>query len=247
MKCFVISLLTEKKRRAHINQEFSSQAIPFEFFDATTPDLNEAETTRLQIATQDTTLSKGELSCLLSHVALLQQIVDESIPYTAIFEDDIHLGKDAGRYLCSESWIPKTAELIKVEMFNHIAKGTFLGNHKLALGAELFKLRGKHLGTAGYIISCRMAGLLLSEIRQYQPIEAIDKIMFEEMITSKKVVAYQLQPAICAQDDIINRKNSLLHSSLNDERILPAKKKLSLGLKVKREVDRMLSRRIQFK
>ncbi|MGS0695182.1 glycosyltransferase family 25 protein [Shewanella sp. 0m-4] len=247
MRCFVISLLTEEKRRAHINQAFSSQAIPFEFFDATTPDLNEAEAIRLQIATQRTTLSKGELSCLLSHVAILQKIVDESVPFAAIFEDDIHLGKNANHYLCSDCWIPEQVELIKLEMFNHIAKGAFWGGYKLGSGTELFKLQGRHLGAAGYVVSCNMASKLLNEIRQFRPIEAIDKIMFEEMITSNKLDVYQLQPAICAQDDILDKKSSLLHSSLNSERVLPAKKKLTIGQKLKREVDRIFSRRIQFK
>ncbi|GIU25556.1 glycosyltransferase family 25 protein [Shewanella sp. MBTL60-007] len=247
MKCFVISLVTENKRRAHINQQFSSQAIEFEFYDAITPATNEAEAARLQIVTQDSSLSRGEISCLLSHVAILQKIVDESIPYAAIFEDDIHLGKEAGQFLCSDNWIPDSVELIKVEMFNHIAKGQFWGGHKLGGGKELFKLTGRHLGAAGYIVSCRMASQLLNEVRQCQPVEAIDKIIFEELITSNKVDAYQLQPAICAQDDIIDRKNSVLHSSLNAERVLPAKKKLSLALKIKREIERLFSRRIQFK
>ncbi|ABV85445.1 glycosyltransferase family 25 protein [Shewanella pealeana] len=247
MRCFVISLVTEDRRRSHISHEFSSQAIPFEFFDAITPVQNEAEANRLQILTQGTTLSKGETSCLLSHVAILQKIVDESIPYAAIFEDDIHLSKDAYHYLCSENWIPDSVELVKLEMFNHIAKGQFLGTHKLESGKELFRLKGRHLGAAGYIVTCNMASQLLNEVRRCEPVEAIDKIIFEELITSNKVDVYQLQPAICAQDDIIDRKNSVLHSSLNAERILPAKKKLSLAMKAKRELERIFSRRIQFK
>ncbi|WP_298775248.1 glycosyltransferase family 25 protein [uncultured Shewanella sp.] len=246
MKCFVISLKTASKRQSHINQAFSAQGIPFEFFDAITPDINDAEASRLKLVIKNTSLSQAEVSCLLSHVAILQKIVDESIPYGAIFEDDIHLGKGADRFLCDDNWIPPTMGLIKLEKFNNIARGQFGSSIKLDSKTELFRLKGRHLGAAGYIVSHEMARQLLNELSQYDSLGAIDKIIFEEFIIDNKIDVFQLQPAICAQDSIFNVKNTTLHSGLNADRIVPKKQKISLLKRFKREFDRAVSRRIDF-
>ncbi|WP_299496849.1 glycosyltransferase family 25 protein [uncultured Shewanella sp.] len=246
MKCFVISLKTATKRQAHINQAFLDQGIPFEFFDATTPATNEAEALRLNLAIENTLLSQSEISCLLSHIAVLQEIIDSSIPYAAIFEDDIHLGKGANRFLCDDNWIPSAMGMIKIERFNHIARGQFRSAIKLDSTTELFKLKGRHLGAAGYIVSLSMAKQLMSEVLQYESIGAIDKIIFEDLIINKKVDVFQMQPAICSQDNIFNAHNTTLHSSLNADRVLPKKQKISLFKKCKREFDRAISRRIDF-
>lgn len=246
MKCFVISLKTATERHSHIHQAFSAQGIPFAFFDAITPATNDAEALRLKLIINNTSLSQSEVSCLLSHVAVLQKIVDECIPYAAIFEDDIHLGKGASKFLCDDNWIPASMGLIKLERFNNIARGHYGSSIKLDSKAELFKLKGRHLGAAGYIVSYDMARQLLNELVQYQSLGAIDKIIFEDLIIDKKIDVFQLQPAICAQDNILNADNTTLHSSLSADRILPKKQKMNLLEKCKREFDRAVSRRIYF-
>lgn len=247
MKCFVISLMKEQKRRQHITREFSSQNIPFNFFDAITPEQIDDEASRLKVNIKNTKMSKGEVACLLSHMAILQHAVDEGFPYVSIFEDDIHLGIDASRYLCTDDWIPENMQFIKLEMFNNIAKGSFWNNHEIDGQRGLFKLEGRHLGAAGYLVSTRLAQVILEEIRQYGELIPIDKVVFEDLILLQKIDVYQLQPAICVQDDILDRKNSLLHSSLDQDRELQAKEKMNISQKIKREIERLLCRRIQFK
>ena len=95
MKNTVISLTAAIDRREHIKTEFNKHNINFEFFDALTPSVAEAYAKKLCTNFESSNLSGGELACMMSHVSIWQKMIDESIPYLAIFEDDVYLGEDA--------------------------------------------------------------------------------------------------------------------------------------------------------
>ena len=105
MKNIVISLKTATARREHIVQEFGKQNIGFEFFDALTPDLARPLAEKMQLNVEDEYLTGGELACFMSHVSVWQKMVDEQLPYVAIFEDDVLLGERAFDIFNSSSWI----------------------------------------------------------------------------------------------------------------------------------------------
>ncbi|HHV6305291.1 TPA: glycosyltransferase family 25 protein, partial [Haemophilus influenzae] len=92
---YVISLTTEQKRRKHITDEFGKQNIPFEFFDAITPDIIEETAKKFNITldrSPKAKLSDGEIGCALSHIVLWDLALENNLNYINIFEDDIHLG-----------------------------------------------------------------------------------------------------------------------------------------------------------
>ena len=92
---YVISLTTEQKRRKHITEEFGKQNIPFEFFDAITPELIEETAKKFNITfdrSSKATLCDGEIACALSHIVLWNFVLENNLDYINIFEDDIYLG-----------------------------------------------------------------------------------------------------------------------------------------------------------
>lgn len=115
---YVISLKSATNRRKHIEHEFGKQKINFQFFDALTPDQAKPLAESLGLYYEQDRLTGGELACFMSHVSLWQKMVDENIPYMAVFEDDIYLGQDANKILNSDVWIPNGVDIIKLEAFS---------------------------------------------------------------------------------------------------------------------------------
>ncbi|HDL5436071.1 TPA: glycosyltransferase family 25 protein, partial [Mannheimia haemolytica] len=63
MNNYVISLTSAQERRKHIEAEFGKQNIPFQFFDAITPDLIKEKAKAFNIDISNTNLTKGEIAC----------------------------------------------------------------------------------------------------------------------------------------------------------------------------------------
>ncbi|KDB48450.1 glycosyltransferase family 25 protein, partial [Glaesserella parasuis] len=101
---------------SHINKEFSSKNIKFEFFDAFQPlgKENIIENILPQL-NKNTVLTVGEKGCLISHLLLWQKCIDEDMPYISIFEDDVILSEDAEYFLNDYSWI--SGSMIKQDNF----------------------------------------------------------------------------------------------------------------------------------
>lgn len=202
MQSYVISLETENKRRAHISNEFAKQNVKFNFFDALTPENAILFAKSLNINEQQN-LAPGELACFMSHVSLWKKIQDENIPYMAIFEDDIFLGRNANQLLAEDDWIKSDWNLIKLEAF---APKIFLGKllKKLVVSErEVYELKGKNLGTAGYILSTFGARTLLEYIQSVDDLPALDHLMFEDVIKNRIIKVNQVQPALCIQEMIL--------------------------------------------
>lgn len=243
LKNYVISVNTATQRREHIINEFGKQNISFEFFDAITPEQVEDLSKKFNINIDNILLTKGELGCLFSHLSLWQKIIDDSIEYMAIFEDDVHLGNNAHQFLTSCDWITQEFKLIKLEMFYDTL---MLGKKYNIMGRNICELKQANLGTAGYIIHKEMAKLLLEYTKQTFQKQAtpIDHIMFDIFLSNQTYKAYQLEPALCIQSDRLD-KNSILSSELKKGRtalrgnLKKGKAKLGFLQKLIRELKRI--------
>lgn len=256
MKNIVISLKTATARREHIEKEFGKQNIPFDFFDALTPDLAKPLAEKMQLNFGDEYLTGGELACFMSHVSIWQKMIDEKIPYVAIFEDDVFLGKDAFSIFSTSAWIQEDWHIIKTEAFSE----------KILLAKEKYniqntdrgikRLTGKNLGTAGYILSLKGAMAYLSYIQKISLIP-LDELMFRDFIQTKQCNVYQMSPASCIQEMMLYpEKKTVLSSDLIDERKARMKKYKKKGWqKIKLEMYRILlqikyilyAKKLQFK
>ncbi|MDY6461722.1 glycosyltransferase family 25 protein [Acinetobacter faecalis] len=223
MNIQVISLASAIERRKHIQNEFGKKALNFNFFDALTPDVAAPLAEKMTLNIQEERITKGELACFISHVSLWQKMVDENIPYMAIFEDDIFLGEKSAELLNSSDWISSNWHIIKTEAFaNKVIVGKF--DKIVDSEVEIAPLRCRNLGTAGYILSIEGAKSYLEYILNNQIIP-LDEMMFDAYIKAKKLNVYQLFPALCIQEMILfPEKKSVLPSDLLEERKARMKK-----------------------
>lgn len=215
MKNIVISLKTANARREHIQKEFGKQNIGFEFFDALVPDLAKPLAEKMQLNVEDEYLTGGELACFMSHVSIWKKMVDEQIPYVAIFEDDIYLGKKSCDYLNCDSWLNQEWLLVKLELFN---KRVVLENEKILIkqgevSRSLIRLKNKHYGCAGYILTQNGARSFLKKIKEHKLLIPLDHFIFDLLIKEMDGI-YQLQPALCIQDCIFYGSHENMPSDL---------------------------------
>ncbi|AWY45159.1 lipooligosaccharide biosynthesis protein lpsA [Glaesserella parasuis 29755] len=220
MKCFVISLkYSNDKRRTHMKNEFSSHNIPFEFFDAITPNENAQYANLFKINLDNTELTQGEISCLFSHLTLWKQMIDNNLDRIAIFEDDIYLSSSAKDMLDSIESISTTDfDVIKLEKsLERVLASKF---YKIRMrNSSLHILKDSHLGSAGYVITNSAARKTITYIQNENIIAPIDIIVFDKLIKSNYKIM-QIFPAFCIQDFIKNKCDNNFPSSLENERSL---------------------------
>lgn len=242
MKNIVISLKIAAARREHIVREFDKQNVGFEFFDALTPDLARPLAEKMQLNIQDGFLSPGELACFMSHVSIWQKMVDEHIPHLAIFEDDVYLGENADYFLLEEAWLQPDWHIVKLEAFSrkivHELKGVDLGKQR-----RLFKLKGRHVGAAGYILSLNAAQYLIALLRQAEIKEPLDHLLFDPQYHTQGMSLYQMKPALCIQSYLYEQaQENQFGSMLENERVerrQTESKARTFGEKLAREWKRL--------
>lgn len=199
MKNYVISLKGETKRREHIKDEFRKYSVPFEFHDAVTPTTAISLAQELQLQFDEAHLAETELACLMSHVQLWQRMLDDNVPYIAIFEDDIYLGENANSYLSQSTWIQPEWHIIDIEYFD---KRLFVGKQQVTLpvgNRRLLTLHGPNLGAAGYILSQKAARNLLTYIR-HQTLTPLDKMVFNDYIHQGNLPIHYMHPSLVIQE-----------------------------------------------
>ncbi len=243
MKKLIISLENAHDRRQHIEQQFGSNHISYEFFDAVNATQIDAIAKKLNIPITNTRLGKNEIACFLSHASIWQLAVEHNCPYVCIFEDDVYLGENAEFYLNNIlKWMPDDADILKLEAYSKVIKvdeyfkDTKIGDRKIV------RLAAKHTGCAGYVISQETAKNLLTIVRNYEKLIPVDHIVFGDFLYDYKANIYQIAPAICIQSQYYEHGKPLT-SYLELERIdrygMPIENKKILN-KVVREGKRLI-------
>lgn len=237
MKLFVINLDRQPERLRRMESLFDGLGLRFSRVDAVDGQkLPVEEIRRLQSADAGSReLRAGETACFLSHRQCWQRIVDENLPCAAIFEDDLHLGSDAGALLSIEGWVPADADVVKIE-----TKLQYARVDKAAAGAvngrALHRLRSKHAGAGGYIVTRKGAEKLLDMSKTF-PSPADQFIFNLDLPSAASLAIYQMLPAVCVQDFVVKEPSMIigLGSDLHDERT--GEKLKGLG-KLWREIKR---------
>lgn len=242
MQCYVISLTKAHERRAHIQQEFGKQNIGFQFFDALTPDLALPFAQSLGLNFNPNILTQGELACFMSHVSIWKKMLDENIPYVAVFEDDVFLGEQAHKIFSDTAWIESDWNIIKTEAFG---ERVFLAGTASTVAdgqREIVKLAGQNLGTAGYILSLKGAQAYFDYVSRIELIP-LDHVMFDQFVEQNISPVYQINPAVCIQEMMLHPdKNTVLSSELFAERRARMKKMKKKGFaKVMLEIMRLFT------
>lgn len=219
MKCLVINLDRSTDRLAHVTAEFAKIGIHFD----------RAAAFEADAVNPEWQLTRQEVACFQSHRQCWQIIADGTDPYGAIFEDDVVFSADAGNLLIDDGWIPRGADVVKLETY-------FVGvriAHKqepVRNGYSVTRLVGRHLGSAGYIVSREAAQRLLKGTTRLKG--TVDYALFSPtLMTCSRNTIYQLMPALCVQSNLVpgsadlptliqfrrqNRQMPAIHRSLGE-------------------------------
>lgn len=159
-------------------------------------------------------LTPGEIGCFLSHRLCWQAIADGTYEYGVILEDDVVLGDDAGKILSDLSWLPRGADIVKIETAESRIFVDRVVDASIC-GRSLMRLRSAHYCTGGYILSKSAAHRLVRQ--HWQFCEAVDDALFSQQAVAANVYRmHQLVPALCVQQSCITSDYSgdPLHSSI---------------------------------
>lgn len=194
MRCLVINLDRSRDRLAHVASEFGRIGVPLERVSAIDcPDC---------CSVAKSPLSAAEVCCFLSHRSCREIVANGADQYGAVFEDDVVFGAGAGSLLASDRWVPRDADVIKLE--THFAK-VRVGRKEVALddGFSLARLYGLHAGAAGYVLSRSAAQRLLRRTMHLRG--EVDFVLFHPgFMTCSLNRIYQIMPALCAQHHFVS-------------------------------------------
>ena len=140
-------------------------------------------------------MTNGEIACFLSHRKCWKKIVEAQEDYAVVLEDDIIFSDTAGRFFSETAWIPKNADIIKLEVLTRkIITG--IDSDTRFQGKEVLRLYSSSLGTAAYVISRKTAEKLLKMTERF--FIPVDHFMFSIFFPYfSEFVCYQVVPAIC--------------------------------------------------
>lgn len=237
MKIMVINLDRAPERLERIRTIFDAAGVPFERMRAVDGrQLSEAEIDRWrQGEPRFYLLGPGETACFLSHRQCWEIAARTGEP-VVVFEDDIHLGRDAAELLGDPSWIPADADIVKLDT---ALRPTMVDRDASPVGAgrRVATLRASHVGAAGYVVAPAAARRLLEQTGSFA--DPVDQYLFNPVSPMSAALSiHQLMPALCVQDGLYRRgDDDVLASALHDERRLNRRRGMA---KLKRELTRPL-------
>ena len=145
-------------------------------------------------------IPKGDQCCFLSHRLAWVRLVESGAPYAAVLEDDVRLSTRAPMVLKSAAWIPAGIDLIKLEHYGPTSQSVLLSDFMdVGNGLRLGRMRSRHTGGAAYILSRRVAELLLQTSRFDLP---VDHLLFNPNNSKlfAKLEPWQLLPTVARQE-----------------------------------------------
>lgn len=237
MNNFVINVKENTKRQEHIKQQF--QGIDFSFFNAITPK-NLAEVLDNNLADlKNSVLSPVEQSCFMSHFLLMKKCITENLAYIAIFEDDIFLNQEAKLFLNNDKWLFENFDLQEktiIKLETNLAELALKNTGIIINNYNFQKIKSKDNCMAAYIISKPACEYFLEKLKILSKdilIKPIDDILFDDLIKDKNLNFYQINPAICIQDILLNKEKYNLTSQLDEEREFYNKKRKEVYYKTR--------------
>lgn len=217
MRCLVINLDRSTGRLAWVQSQFAAAGLTFERFSAV--DMNDITPEAMARITrprkEDTLWARSEVACFLSHRECWQRIAAGPDAFVAVFEDDIFLSRNAAEFLDDTLWMPPGVELVKIETF--LQRTTIDGDGTDIKGHRLSRLHQRHWGSAGYIISRGLAAHLFATSETFD--RTVDEFLFDPPEPGRDHPSWQLVPALCVQDTILNDEKAAIASILDPDRI----------------------------
>ena len=202
MKCYVINLTNSPGRLAHMRAALNGIGVAFERFEAINAIRSRQHPARLLIPPlRPRPWTDGELGCLMSHYDLWKRAAVSADPFTAIFEDDLHVDPRLAALINDPGAIPADADLIKLETVN-VPVSLTRHEHPGPRGTSFAVLKTLHHGCGAYIVSRRAAAYLVRSINRFD-LPADDVMFGFDNPLGRHLRRYQVLPALAVQDIIL--------------------------------------------
>lgn len=201
---YVINLKLRTDRAERIGRVFGDLGIDYQRVDAVPAAEIGAELHRTWTRPgHDRPIGVGHVACFLSHMRAWQAIAAAPHRYGVVFEDDVIVAPDLVDLLSRDDWIPDGADVVKLE--TKVTRETRIDRRiSGACGQrKVHRLRGKHLGAAGYILARQTAARLLQADLPKYP---VDRVLFHE--TEGYLAQFnihQVVPGLCIQGSVLAR------------------------------------------
>jgi glycosyl transferase family 25 len=237
LTAYLINLDRSPERLVHMEREFARIRAPFERVRAVDGvALGEAalaEFARTRTGVYPGRWLPGEVGCFLSHFAVWERIAAGEEEYAAIFEDDVHLAADLRPLLASPEWIPADADLVRLEA-NRKLQLRVGRRIAVATARRLHRVASWTWGSAGYVIGRDAAGRLVATAPEFHC--WVDAFLFHpgRSPVASSLSRYQVDPAVCVQDQLLAGEPSGLTSVIGVDGRKPKVIKLTPSIRLKR-------------
>ncbi len=156
-RIFALSLPRVRSRRANIISQLQATGLDFEIIDGV--DAQEVKPEMLAVPKDAWSLKTGEVACYLSHLKMLQRVVDYGLDYAIILEDDVQIN-NSGRMTLANMWhfLPEDADHVQL----HDLRDKWSSDFRIQSPGERFNRVGPtNVCTWGYVVSRRFARFVL--------------------------------------------------------------------------------------
>jgi glycosyl transferase family 25 len=193
--CFAINLVSDELRRNAISSQLEKLGIPYKVFNAIDgrkiPDTELPNLYDRQGAIKEShDLTRGELGCALSHLGVYREMVENSLNYALIVEDDAKLASDLPAVLkrLAEEFAPDAPVVV---LLNYVEKYKDLGVKELDEVHALVNTYGGIPNAHGYFITLAAARNLSENLFPIRLVaDRWDKFNDKGLIKVKAVVPY---------------------------------------------------------
>jgi glycosyl transferase, family 25 len=203
LKSYVINLDKDADRLQFFSENFKRLALEFERISAVNgknfSEQDYQEFVRLRPRNNGKGWLRGQMGCFLSHFSAWELIANGAEEYCAVFEDDVHISDDLKNLLQDASWIPTSADVIRLETStNRVRLSTSPFVQKS--GRTAYKVMSTSWNAGAYILSRTAAKKLIElPLAQHQPSDIL-LFNFSESPIVNQLQILQFHPALCTQD-----------------------------------------------
>jgi glycosyl transferase family 25 len=152
---FVINLQSRPDRRDAVQRQLDAAGLAFRFFPAVdgrkvgdSPFYDRKR--RLRLAGKP--LLPGELGCYLSHLFVMQKILDEALPYAVVLEDDLIVGPDLAEVVRALPVVAGEVDMVKLGSGSDRPRA-FRPVGELTETSALVRFNETVNGTQGYFVT----------------------------------------------------------------------------------------------
>ena len=218
MRTFVISLPRCTDRRNRIEKCFKKAKLDFEWWDgfdgAVEPHSEFKKYVDFETAKKTWKgFRYGGVGCDISHVKLLQKIVDEKIPQAIIFEDDAIFEPDLFDVIKkSDNFLPPDWGVCLLGYGNHPHKLFQITKPIDGTNYSYGKMYKMVSGTYGYMVTLKGAKKLLKKLNPL--VRDIDDITSDAIYANTKL--YAIYPPVVSHYDIEDSVSKEINGRLGD-------------------------------